>query len=182
MSVIVTEGPFHKRVLNLLLADLMDGYAFRVIASTGADAARPLAKRESVVDRHPVVLAIDAGSVDRQRVAAQQGDLEFYFTLNSVGLPVSVVQFVPTIEGIFFERPQVLERLLGRKLEEPLMIAGEVAPRAVLERLGYYGMLVDRLDDLSYAEICQLRSHPSIAAIRDFVVANAEPALARRSA
>jgi hypothetical protein len=182
MSVVVTEGAFHRRVLDLLLADLADGYDLRVSAASTADAARPLAKRESVVDRQPVVLAVDAGGVDPDRVAAQQADLEFYFSLHSNGLPVSVVQFVPAIEAIFFERPQVLERLLGRKLDEALMIAGEIAPRAVLERLGYHGTLEDRLDALTYGDLCQLRGHPSIAAIREFVVANAEPTLARRYA
>jgi hypothetical protein len=181
MSIVVTEGLLHQRLLDLLLSDVAERYPVQVIAGGSADAARPLARRESLLGQQPVVLAIDAGSVDAGHVGAQQRDLEFYFSWGANGLPLKVVQFVPGIEVIFFQRPQVLERLLGRKLDPALMIAGEVAPRALLERLGH-GNLEDRLGELTPADLYQLRGHPAIAAIREFVVANAEPALARRSA
>ncbi|HEX9937633.1 MAG TPA: hypothetical protein VGB15_10945, partial [Longimicrobium sp.] len=115
----------------------------------------------------------------------QQRTLEWYFGLPANEQFARVVQFVPTIEAIFFERPRILERLLGRKLEPAVRVAGEIAPRAVLDRiLPEVGgeNLMRRIDELTGDELRELRSHPTIATIREFVEANAEPTLLRRSA
>jgi hypothetical protein len=185
MITIVTESPRHERLLKLLLSDLMHDHPVEVIDDGDRDSARPLARQVSLLSRRPVALVIDADTVDASRVAQQQSELEWYFSLTFNGLPLQVVQFVPTIEAIFFERPRILERLLGRKLEPAVRVAGEIAPRAVLDRmlpeLGGEN-LMRRIDELTADDLRELRSHPTVAAIREFVAANAEPTLLRRSA
>ena len=118
-------------------------------------------------------------------MAQQQADLEGYFRLTFNGVPLQVVHFVPTVEVIFFERPCVLEHLLGRKLEPAVQVAGEIAPRAVLDRMlpELAGEnLMRRIDELTADDLRELRNHPTVAAIREFVEVNAEPTLLRRSA
>lgn len=185
MITIATVSDCHERMLSLLLADLLGGGDVRIIGYDGEDHARPVARQLLMFRGQPVVFAIDAGTVDEQRVAQHQRDLDDYFAWGAGGSPFQVVQFVPTIEVIFFDRPAVLERLIGRKLEPVLKIAGEVAPRAVLER-GVPELveqkLADRLDELTPKDLRELRKHPAIASIREFVQAHAEPAPLRRSA
>jgi hypothetical protein len=185
MITVVTEGPFHERLLTLLLSDLADACEVRVIEGGSRDGARPLARQIMILQRHAVVYAIDADTVDRDCASEQQRTLEWYFGLPANEQFARVVQFVPTIEAIFFERPRILERLLGRKLEPAVRVAGEIAPRAVLDRiLPEVGgeNLMRRIDELTGDELRELRSHPTIATIREFVEANAEPTLLRRSA
>lgn len=185
MITIVTESPRHERLLNLLLSDLMQDHAVEVIDDRHRDSARPLARQISLLGRRPVALVIDADTVDANHVARQQADLEGYFRLTWNGLPLQVVQFVPAIEVILFERPRVLERLLGRKLEPVVLVAGEIAPRAVLDRiLPEVGgeNLMRRIEELTGDDLRELRNHPTVAAIRAFVEENAEPTLLRRSA
>jgi len=185
MITVATVSPFHERLLSLLLADVMSGGGVRLLGYDGEDAARPVARQLLMLRRQPVVFAIDSDTVDTGRVAQHQRDLDDYFAWGAGGLPFQVVQFVPTLEVIFFDRPAVLERLIGRKLEPVLKIAGEIAPRAVLER-GVPELaerkLVDRLDQLTPKDLRALRTHPSIAAIREFVQANAESEPLRRTA
>ena len=185
MITVVTEGPFHERLLTLLLADLAAGYGVQVIDGGSRDGARPLARQFMILERHAVVYAIDADTVERERLLEQQHTLEWYFGLPANEGCAKVVQFVPTLEVIFFDRPAALERLIGRKLEPVLKIAGEIAPRAVLER-GVPELaerkLVDRLDELTPKDLRALRTHPSIASIREFVQAHAEPEPLRRTA
>ena len=181
MITVMTVSAYHERLLSLVLSDVLDGIEARVISQEDEDAARPLARQLLMFKRQPLIFAIDAGTVDGGRVGAHQRELEAYFDWGATGLPFQVVQFVPEIETIFFQRPQVLERLRGRPVPAWLRTAGVGAPRALLVGL-HNGRFDQRLEELTYAELCQLRSHPSIAAIREFVVANAEPALARRSA
>jgi hypothetical protein len=185
MITIVTESPRHERLLNLLLSDLVQDHAVEIIGDRSRDSARPLARQISLLRRRPVALVIDADTVDAKRVAQQQADLEWYFRLSSNGLPLQVVHFVPTVEIIFFERPCVLERLLGRKLEQAVQVAGEIAPRAVLDRMlpELAGEnLLRRIEDLTGDDLRELRSHPTVATIRRFVEENAEPVMLRRSA
>ncbi len=185
MITIVTESPSHARILRVLLSDVMQQHAVEVIDGGSRDSARPLARAKSILGQRPVLFAIDADTVDANRVAQQKVDLDFYFRLSSNGLPLQVVQFVPAIEAMFFERPRVLERLLGRKPDPAVVVAGEIAPRAVLDRmlpeLGGEN-LMRRIEEFTNDDLRELRSHPTIAAIREFVEANAEPTLLRRSA
>lgn len=185
MITVVTEGPFHERLLKLLLADLAAPCGVQVISGGNRDAARPLARQESLQTRQPVVFVIDADTEDAGRVAQQQRDLDYYFSWGGNGQAIRVVQFVPTIEIIFFERPRVLERLIGRRLDQAMMVAGEIAPKAVLDRavpaLGER-KLGDRLNELTLDDLHELRTHPTVASIRYFVEAHAGPAPLRRSA
>jgi hypothetical protein len=185
MITVVTEGPFHERLLTLLLADVAGRCSVQVIAGGNRDAARPLARQESLQTRQPVAFVIDADTEDAGRVTQQQRDLDYYFAWGGNGQAILVVQFVPSIEIIFFERPRVLERLIGRRLDPAVMVAGEIAPRAVLDRampeLGER-KLADRLHELTPDDLRELRTHPAVASIRHFVEAHAEPAPLRRSA
>jgi hypothetical protein len=135
MITVVTQSPRHERMLALLLSDLTRHATVEVIDGGSRDSARPLARQVSLLRRRPVVYAIDADTAEPGRVTQQQAELDFYFRLSANGLPLLVMQFVPELEVIFFERPRVLERLLGREPDPAVIVAGEIAPRAVLDRM-----------------------------------------------
>jgi len=181
MVTVFVEGPVEESLLTQLLADLPAAGRVRIVAAGGRDDARPRARKELLVQQRPVILVIDADSIDRDIIGEQQRDLEDYFAWGAGGVPYRVLQFVPTVEAIFFDRPEVLEHLLGRKPDDIMLAAGEIAPKAVLQRMGITD-LRDRVRALSDADLQMLRTHPSIAAIREFVEENTESTLLRKSA
>ncbi|HET7231041.1 MAG TPA: hypothetical protein VFJ16_13605 [Longimicrobium sp.] len=181
MVTIFVEGTAEQNLLGRLLADLPAAVNVRVVAAGNADDARPRARKELLFHQRPTLLVIDADSVDADRVEQQQRELEAYLAWGGNGLPYQVVQFVPTMEAVFFDAPDVLEHLVGRKVDELMLAAGEIAPKAVLQRIGVPDVEA-RLDRLTADDIRKLRGHPAIAAIREFVQAHAEPEPLRRSA
>lgn len=181
MVTIFVEGTAEQNLLGRLIADLPAAANVRLIAAGNADDARPRARKELLFHQRPALLVIDADSVDADRVEQQQRELEAYLAWGGNGVPYEVVQFVPTMEAVFFGAPDVLEHLVGRKVDELMLAAGEVAPRAVLERIGVPDVQAC-LEKLTEDDIRKLRTHPAIASIREFVQAHAEPEPLRRSA
>jgi hypothetical protein len=172
MTGIFVESEMHARIVERLLADLAAEHCFWVEPSSSRDSARPSARAAQVLSRQPVAFVADADTTDGARVSSQQRDLEWYFGWGAAAAPFVVVQFVPQIEIVFFAHPGVLAHALGDEVNEYALDAGQFAPRAVLERLladtdvGSIAALVDRLSERDLAE---LRSHPSVAALRAFV-------------
>lgn len=181
MVTIFVEGPAEQTLLERLLADLPAAANVRVVAAGSADDARPRTRKELLVHQRPALLVIDADSVDSDRVEQQQRELEAYLAWGGNGVPYEVVQFVPTMEALFFDAPDVLEHLVGRKVDELMLAAGEIAPKAVLQRIGVANVQ-DRFGHLTEDDIRTLRVHPTIAVIREFVQTHAEPEPLRRTA
>ncbi|MBV9109476.1 MAG: hypothetical protein JO306_08735 [Gemmatimonadetes bacterium] len=187
MIGIFVESEMHRRIVERLLADLAAEHCFRVEASSDRDQARPSARSAQVLSRQPVALVVDADTTDASRVAGQQRDLEWYYQWGATVAAFAVVQFVPQIEIIFFDRADVLGRALGGAVNEYVIVAGQFAPRAVLERLladSQIGDIAALVDSLSEHDVDAFREHPTVAALRSFVTTaeQAEPARVSRSA
>ncbi len=169
MTTVFAEGPSDRRLLERLLADLQPRCGFRVVAANGRDAARPRARTHLVVARQPVALVMDAETTDAGRIMQQQRDLEDYFLWVSQGVPFRVVQFVPEVEVVFFQHPEVLRRVLGGRLDRNALVAGRFAPRAVLEELLRGGSLTELIERLTEEDLEELRKHEAVAELRSFV-------------
>src|SRR3954465_848280 len=128
MITVFVEGPSDQVLLSRLVSDLGQEEEIRLVASGGRDAARPLARKQLLVARDPVALVIDSDTTDSMRVAQQQRDLEDYLRWGAQGVGFAVIQFVPEIEVIFFQKPAVLRRALGQELDGSAVIAGKFAP------------------------------------------------------
>ncbi len=169
--LVLVEGPLDQKILELLLGDLAANHPLRLANAGGHNAARPLARKHMVIHHEPVALVLDADTQDESRVRAQQRELEDYLRWGASGVPFCVLQFVPAIEVIFFECPEPLERILGRRLPEETKVAGRFAPRQLLESLAgsSFQNTSDLLKRLDENDLQKLRSHATIESLREFV-------------
>lgn len=92
--------------------------------------------------------------------------------MSAFDLGLLLVPFAPSIEIVFFERPNTMVQRLGRPLEWELEVAAKFAPKKLLERflseLGYPNSEA-LVADLSTSEIADLRQHREINQLRSFV-------------
>lgn len=176
MLHILVEGSFDRELVKRLLADLDQSYNFRVQTVQGRNAGRPIARKCLLIHREPIVFIIDADTSDAHEVQQYQRDLEDYLSWGGHGVNYKVIQFVPELEVIFFEKPGPLERLLGHPLDEHQKVAGRFAPREVLKGLHKELGIVDRADipnNLKQDDLNEFRSHTTITELREFVKSNA---------
>lgn len=172
MIYIVTEGPFDQKLVEVVLRDLYAPGLFVIKAYMGKNNGRPSARKHLLQHKSPVSFVIDADTSNPDKAKQEQEDLEYYFGLGGHGLPFQVITFVPTMEVVFFEKPVVIERLLGRSLDEATKIAGRVAPKEILESLFPELKLKTRTDiieRLTEEDLREIRSQKQMAAIRHFI-------------
>lgn len=172
MIYIVTEGPFDQKLVEVVLRDLYAPELFVIKAYGGKNNARPTARKHLLQHKSPVIFIIDADTSDPDKAKEEQEDLEYYFGMGGQSMPFQVTTFVPTIEVVFFEKPVVIERLLGRPLDRATKIAGRVAPKEILESLLPELKLrtrADIIERLTEEDLREIRSQQQMAAIRQFI-------------
>jgi hypothetical protein len=185
MVSIFVESDADKALLERLLADLVDRRACRIVARGGRDDARPSARTEMLVAGNPTVLVLNADTTEPDRVALQQRELEWYLAWPGSGVPFEVLAFAPSAEALFFRLPAVLRHVVDVPLNEYIALAGEVAPRKVLERLIAKRGIADYesfLRLLTDEDVCRLRKTREIRTLRRFVEQNAVRGALRKSA
>lgn len=134
-TYIVAQTEFQTQLLRRLLETqelpehtVLRGGRFTMALSLGST----LLSRRSA----PVLVVMDADSVEPHRVREQKAELGYLLPAgNSGGIPADVLMAVPQVEAVLFHDPEALECVLGRPLTEREKIEGEFRPRAVLERL-----------------------------------------------
>lgn len=166
---IVVEGQTDRAVLAVLLDDLRPGAQFEIVAAGGADYARPLARTYLLTRREAVALVVDADTSDARSAAAQRRDLTDYLAWGSGAAPYMVVQFVPEIESIFFAVPGLLEGIMGKPVDQLVLIAGREAPKKVLSLLLPSHTPARLVAEASEAQLLALRQLPVIAELRKFI-------------
>lgn len=182
-TYIVAQTEFHAQLLRRLLGtrelpehSVLRGGRFTMALSLGRSI---LSQRQA-----PVIVVMDADSVEPRKVREQEAELEYLLRAgNAGGILADVQMAVPQVEGVLFGGPEALECVLGRPLTEREKVEGEFRPRAVLERL-----LADvRMDEDALLERINPRAATGFAAhplIRELAQAiqNADAAMAAASA
>jgi hypothetical protein len=151
-----------KRVLPA--ANLTDVHVVRGgISTTAISSARPI----HAIRAKPVVLLLDARSVDEENISDQEVELvPFLRSGGPPGVRAELVFAVPELEVVLFHDPEVLERLLAVEIPESARIEARFIPKKVLARLlersGRFAgelELVEALDDDAAQRLAQ---HPLI--------------------
>jgi hypothetical protein len=137
---IVVEGPTDAQIIRNILGKELAG-RLRFFATSGRTSLATVARNLLVHEGGPVLLVMDADTRNPQLV----GELRSMTLMATSGvlppnLPrlsdwVQVFAFVPEIEVIFFEAPQSLEIILGKKIPEEKVQEGLLAPKATLAKL-----------------------------------------------
>jgi len=88
-----------------------------------------------VMKRRPVALVTNADTVEKDAINERLQMLEELVGSAAAGIPFKVILAVPEVESWFFEVPEFLERLSGKKLSPDQRELGELRPKEVLRRL-----------------------------------------------
>lgn len=176
MITVIVGGEAEHRLVKALLADMVEELGISVRFGSSADDARPFARQVMIEHPRPVAFVINADSTNPERVRETQFGLQSYFR-PWARCSFLVLQFEPEAETILFERPGILERLLGRSLDPVVVAAGRAAPKRVLEALvgSEAPHLVDRLTEADWME---LRCTDPVTQLRQFVQSSAFAAAA----
>ena len=138
----------------------------------------------------PVILLIDAQTVDEESIADQDGDIGYF--ARSLGPPIrsELVFAVPEVEVVLFHDPEVLEGLLGIEISAEERVEARFIPRKVLARLiersGRFADATEMVEAMDDEGARRLAAHPLvqqlerlIAEIREQRSVPAEPRLRR---
>ncbi|HEX2205421.1 MAG TPA: hypothetical protein VHG91_19075 [Longimicrobium sp.] len=125
------------------------------------------------VDRFPVIVLLDARSVDEASIREQQREDEFFLCDVGPPLPAALVLAVPAAEVVLFHDVSALERLLAAPISERSRIEARFIPAQVLaERLrasGRFGSDVELVRALDAATAKRLSAHPLIQTLERHV-------------
>jgi hypothetical protein len=106
-----------------------------IVAAGGRSNITSKARSLMVTKRRPLALVADADTVEKHAIEERFQTLQELLGSASAGVPCKVVLAVPEIESWFFEVPDVIERLSGRKLSPDQRELGQLRPREVLTQL-----------------------------------------------
>lgn len=94
-----------------------------------------MARSLLVTRRRPIALVADADVVEKEAIEERRQLLDELVHSAAAGVPYKVILAVPEIESWFFDVPEFLERLSGKKLSPEQRELGELRPKEVLRRL-----------------------------------------------
>ena len=132
--IVVTEGKTDALIIRTLLnKDLKTGMRF--FAAQGRESLVTLGRNLLVHEGDPVLLVMDVATAElpyRDEMVA-----ETMRALSTFGAPgtFQVFVFTPEIEIVFFEAPEVLEKMFGTPITRCTLEEGRVKPKSVLNRL-----------------------------------------------
>lgn len=125
-----------------------------------------------VLKRKPVALVVDTDVMEKDAVAQRTEALEELVRSATAGVPYKIIFAAPEIEAWFFDVPEALERLSGKKLSPEQRELAEVRPKEILAKLfnGQGPLSVEQLTgQLTEAEIQTLRETSPRKDLIDFL-------------
>lgn len=168
--LVVTEGASDAAVLKVLLRTLP--VPSEVVSANGRSSALSLARTLAGIRQTPTVLVIDADSTDPEAVEERRRFLRE--SLSQVAPPEMwrVIILVPELEIVFFDAPEVLAKLIGRKPTPSQLRDARYRPKEVLVSLfGLQPPYVKRIERiLRGLDPSQLWRNPALAELKSFVL------------
>src|SRR5262249_35885795 len=143
---IIVEGPADAQIVRAILGEDLAKQA-RFFASQGRVSLATIGRNVLVHEGGPVLLVMDSETLDPQLAAELQALNRVAMSgaiTSGAQIPVltaapasqfNVFTFVPEIEAVFFDAPQVLARLLGKAPPEEKLKEGRLVPKQTLSEL-----------------------------------------------
>jgi hypothetical protein len=173
-TYVVAETTFHGRLIKRLL-HVETLPEFVVVRGGRQTSAIGLANSIQSNRGVPVVVVLDADTVEPRAIVEKRPDLEYLLNTRSFPAgpppPAVLLMAVPQVEVVLFSDPEALECVLGRPLTEREKIEGEFRPRAVLDRLlAETGMDGDAfLARINTRAAARFAAHPLIQSLVQFI-------------
>lgn len=170
VHVVVAGKTFVKILGTILPAALLEGASLVNGGELNGEFSR--AQTLLAVRHEPVALVMNANMTEPAPLSELRKDTEYLLKSVAGKVPVKLVLFVPSIEGVFFHDPATLHRLFGVLTGEQRMEA-RYNPRKVLAELLAEHESVNSIEQLLAClrpkEIEGTRSHPAIRELLAFL-------------
>ena len=178
IAYIICEGLSDTQILQSILPKQLLKEV-EVVAAGGISSVKSLARSLVVRRQVPVAIVVDADSTVPELVQMQTNSITQIVESVSVNTPVKVILFVPEMEAIFFQDPQLLSRLLGYSPSQDELTLAISQPAKVLKQLITKSEKVNDLtqfiNKLSDENIDTLRNTSAIQELIYFLQAVCEP-------
>lgn len=170
-TYIVVEGSHHFNILMHLLPDeSTQGIKFVV---SGGNNSAPSLSTTLLMEKHiPLVLLLDADTVDEAQVQTRRSTLESLLNRAPPDTPRAVLLAVPEIEGVFLQNKVELERLFSRTISNIEWTLALRSPKVWLESQLAGRDIFDLADE---ATIETWRNHKLMLDLMAFLHAQATP-------
>lgn len=143
---IIVEGATDAQIIRAILGEALSKKV-RIFAGQGRASLATVGRNVLFHEGGPVLLVMDSDTLDPQLTAELQSMTKVAMSgaiTSGVQLPIPtsaepppfrVFTFVPEIEAVFFETPQVLERTLRKTPSEEKVKDGRLVPKQTLTEL-----------------------------------------------
>ncbi|CAN1212379.1 DUF4276 domain-containing protein [Tumidithrix helvetica PCC 7403] len=178
IAYIICEGAYDNQLLKAVLPPQLLKQV-EVVSAGGISSVKSLARSLVVRRQAPVAIVVDADSTVPELIQMQIRDITEIVESVSVNTPVKAILFVPEMEAIFFQDPELLERLLGYRPSQDLLGLAVSQPRKALEQMLAQSEKVHNqsqlIDQLAHENLEILRNAPVIQELIHFLESVREP-------
>lgn len=128
------EGPADATFLRRIIPpELLENV--EIVAAGGGSGILSLARSIIVVRRKPVVVVMDADSIDPDVIEERRASTEELIRAAGASIPIKVVAAVPEIDAWLFAAPEAIARALGVSVSDEMVFLGKRDPSGVLQQL-----------------------------------------------
>jgi hypothetical protein len=171
-AYLLVEGETDAAFLRKVLAP--DAQKDVEVVPAGGAAAIPSLARSLLVRRGvPVAVFADSDSLNPAVIRERQQSLQGLIEMVAASVPVKVVLAVPEMEVCFFVSPEVIEKVLGRKVPPELISLGRRDPRGILDYLATGGKRKwdtrQAIQEMDGSDIERIRAAPPIQELTKFL-------------
>jgi hypothetical protein len=131
---IVVEGESDADYLRAILGKDLAKHV-RFFVGRGKISLASLGRNILVHEGGPLLVVMDADTTNQRMADEQKGMARLALSRFASAEDFDVFQFVPTIEVIFFEAPEALNRFLKREVPDSTLRQGLLVPKVTLAAL-----------------------------------------------
>jgi hypothetical protein len=171
-AYIVTENNNAALLIKKLLPKEIN-HLVNYLPRTDYNWAQSTASVLVTTKRSPVILVLDADSVDTQTISDRRLVNEELLGFSAI-TRFQVILAVPEIEILLFQNRAVLEELLDCEISDMDWVRAEFIPRTILQKLlaanSPTATLEQLLDRLTPPMLAKLQNHPLLQEVTEFLV------------
>lgn len=175
MLAIVTERQVDTDIIRAFLPDGIWDYV-RFSEGRGASDGTARASTILLVRREIMVYVTNTEDMTSDEIKERRAFLQRFLGRDAMGLPHKVVVAVPELPIILVEDKRIFDEILGRESSATEWTAAQQRPAAALSPEGDIKQfnMAAILQRLSSTSLAQIKRHPYIAEVRDFINENLE--------
>jgi hypothetical protein len=170
---VISQGNTAGKLLATLIAEEQSRGGVEVRVATGQSSFYSYARTLLAVKRIPVAVVMDADTPEPEAALERQQSAEEVIGDAASGVPFRVIVAVPSLDILFFQRPELLRRVFGDAINEHVMELAQLSPKRTIQKLApdqsYEDVRTELLRAMDASDVQALRESPPIRDLRDFI-------------